>query len=197
MKFVINTELLNGVPLEEFLLLWAAAHKGTPANHLYTSLGTRGFGTPQFDLVGLAITRFAVNSEGKDFVNRVLTNSIIKEDTRDLKELAQALKEIFPKGKKDGTGMPWTDGVALIEKRLKLFFKKYGEFPYEDIIEATRKYVEGFNGNYRLMRTLRYFIWKEERGAAGDVESKSDLLTYLENAGEEDNLKNDWTSTVV
>lgn len=197
MKYIIHTDLLNGISLEEFLLLWAAAHKGTPANHLYTSLGTRKLGTPQFDSVGSAITKFIVNSDGKDFVNRVLANSLTYEDKRDLTGLAQALKDIFPKGKKDGTGTPWADGVALIEKRLKLFFKKYGDFPQEAIIEATKRYVEGFNGNYRLMRTLRYFIWKEERGAAGDVESKSDLLTYLENAGEEGNLRDDWNSTVV
>lgn len=58
-----------------------------------------------------------------------------------------------------------------------------GNILHENLIRATQKYVEGHNGNYRLMRTLKYFIWKEERGAAGDVESTSDLLTYLENAG--------------
>ncbi len=75
--------------------------------------------------------------------------------------------------------------------------KKYGIFPDEAIINATKRYVEGFNDNYTYMRTLRYFLWREEKGASGDVESKSDLLTYLENSEEEKDLRNDWTSTIV
>lgn len=193
MKFEVNTELLNGLTLEEFLILWASVNKGTPSNHVYLSLGAKGFGTPLFNSESVSCS-FLPNSAAKDYVNRVLVQSTINEDKRDLTELAKALKDIFPKGKKDGTGVPWADGTALIEKRLKRFFKKYGEFPFEDIINATRKYVEGFNGNYRLMRTLRYFIWKEERGAGDEVESKSDLLTYLENIGDEEDLRNDWTT---
>nr|DAJ62931.1 MAG TPA: hypothetical protein [Crassvirales sp.] len=197
MKLVVDTTLLKGLSLEEFLILWAATNRGTPADQVYTDLGLKGFGQPLFDLNGQKVNGFVVSTEGRDFVNNVLSQSAISDDNRDLKTLAQALKDLYPKGKKDGTNLPWTEGVALIEKRLKMFFKKYGEYPHENIIRATQKYVEGHNGNYRLMRTLKYFIWKEERGAAGDVESTSDLLTYLENAGEEENLRNDWTSTIV
>ena len=105
--------------------------------------------------------------------------------------------KINPKGKKDGTNYYWADGVALIMRRLKLFFKKYGNtYTDEQIIKAASKYVEGFNGNYTYMRLLKYFIFKEKVGAAGEVEGESELINYIENAGQEENLRNDWTSTL-
>ena len=76
-------------------------------------------------------------------------------------------------------------------------FKKYGSnFTNEQIIQATEKYVEGFNGSYQYMRLLKYFIFKEKVGANGEIEGDSELISYIENADEEENLKNEWTSTL-
>ena len=41
------------------------------------------------------------------------------------------------------------------------------------------------------MRTLKYFIYAEKINAAGEQESTSDLLTWMENKGEEDR-PSDW-----
>ena len=85
----------------------------------------------------------------------------------------------------------------MIVRRLKLFFKKYGnEFTDEQIVQAAEKYVQGFNGNYQYMRLLKYFIFKEKVGANGEVEGDSELISYIENADQTDSLKNDWTSTL-
>ena len=85
----------------------------------------------------------------------------------------------------------------MIVRRLKLFFKKYGnEFTDEQIVQAAEKYVQGFNGNYQYMRLLKYFIFKEKVGANGEVEGDSELISYIENAGQEEDLKNDWTSSL-
>lgn len=46
------------------------------------------------------------------------------------------------------------------------------------------------------MRTLKYFIFRD-RNNLGEAEASSDLLTYIENAGQEQNLKEDWMSTIV
>ena len=46
------------------------------------------------------------------------------------------------------------------------------------------------------MRLLKCFILKEKVGAAGEVEGDSELISYIENAGQEENLRNDWTSTL-
>ena len=134
---------------------------------------------------------------GKDILNGIIVDSDKHQEPQDrLTELATKLKTIFPKGKKDGTNYYWSDGVPLIIRRLKLFFKKYGnDFTDEQIIQATEKYVEGFNGSYQYMRLLKYFIFKEKVGANGEIEGDSELISYIENADNED-LRNEWTSTL-
>ena len=83
----------------------------------------------------------------------------------------------------------------MIVRRLKLFFRKYGnKFTDEQIIQAAEKYVQGFNGNYTYMRLLKYFIFKEKIGAAGEVEGDSELISYIENADQVDDLREDWTT---
>ena len=135
---------------------------------------------------------------GKDMLNGIIVDSDKHQEPQDrLTELAIKLKTIFPKGKKDGTNYYWSDGIPLIIRRLKLFFKKYGnDFTNDQIIQATEKYVEGFNGSYQYMRLLKYFIFKEKVGANGEIEGDSELISYIENADEEENLKNEWTSTL-
>ena len=134
---------------------------------------------------------------GKDMLNGIIVDSDKHQEPQDrLTELATKLKTIFPKGKKDGTNYYWSDGVPLIIRRLKLFFKKYGnDFTDEQIIQATEKYVEGFNGSYQYLRLLKYFIFKEKVGANGEIEGDSELISYIENADNED-LRNEWTSTL-
>jgi hypothetical protein len=129
-----------------------------------------------------------LTQEGVDFIEEVIVDSEIPDSSKKLMELATELKNIFPKGRKEGTNFYWADGVALIVKRLKIFIKKYGDiYTEEQIIKAAKKYVESFNGDYRYMKLLKYFIFKEETES-----STSDLLTYIENAEEESDLKNNW-----
>lgn len=114
--------------------------------------------------------------------------------------LAPKLIEIFPKGKK-------TDNIYFrsnrleVTNKLKKFFSYFGdEYSDEDIIEATKNYVNSFNGNYSYMRVLKYFIWKNVVKAGEDssrIEEISDLATWLENKGNEDSLREDWMSTMV
>ena len=139
-----------------------------------------------------------LTNTGKDMLNTIIVDSDKDQEPQEkLTDLATKLKAIFPKGKKDGTNYYWSDGVPLVIRRLKLFFKKYGSnFTNEQIIQATEKYVEGFNGSYQYMRLLKYFIFKEKVGANGEIEGDSELISYIENADEEENLKNEWTSTL-
>ena len=139
-----------------------------------------------------------LTNTGKDMLNTIIVDSDKHQEPQEkLTDLATKLKAIFPKGKKDGTNYYWSDGVPLVIRRLKLFFKKYGsDFTNEQIIQATEKYVEGFNGSYQYMRLLKYFIFKEKVGANGEIEGDSELISYIENADEEENLKNEWTSTL-
>lgn len=135
-----------------------------------------------------------ISGKGKDLMESVIMDSDKQQEPQDrLILLATKLKEIFPKGKKEGTNYYWTEGVALIVRRLKMFFKKYGNsYTDEQIIQATKKYIESFNGDYQYMRLLKYFIFKEKLGAGGEVEGDSELISYIENYGQEDVYNDNW-----
>ena len=118
-----------------------------------------------------------------------------------LGSLSDKLMEIFPKGKKEGTPLYWRNNRKDNILRLKKFFKLYGnKYSDEQIIKAAESYVSSFNGQYAYMRTLKYFIWKDERkidsNGIGYVEEVSDLASCIENAGQEETLRNDWATTL-
>ena len=188
--------LQNGITIDEALLMLVIYNK-TNLKMAETTLIQKGLITAErndlFQQVGWRLT-----NNGTEVLDSVIMDSDKEQEPQDrLIQLATRLKETFPKGKKDGTNYYWADGVALIVRRLKLFFKKYGnDFTDEQIIQAAEKYVQGFNGSYRYMRLLKYFIFKEEVGANGEVEGGSELINYIENAGQEENLRDDWATTL-
>lgn len=205
----------NNISLAEALLM-LAIHNNADLDTARKELIKKGYITADrddlFQQIGWRLT-----NKGTEVIDFVIVDSDKKQEPDDrLIQLATRLKEIFPKGKKDDTNYYWADGVTLIVRRLKLFFKKYdaslndifneeahimtvkdyNKFIDDRIVRAATKYVQGFNGNYQYMRLLKYFIFKEKVGAAGEVEGDSELISYIENAGQEENLRNDWTSTI-
>jgi hypothetical protein len=186
----------NNVSIAEVLLL-LAIHNNANLNEAQESLINKGYITASrnnlFQPDGWRITR-----KGAEVIDAVIIDSDKHQEPEDrLTNLAKNLKEIFPKGKKAGTNYYWAEGIALIIRRLKLFFKKYGNtYTDEQIIQAAYKYVEGFNGNYTYMKLLKYFIFKEKTNVSGEIEGESELINYIENAGQEDSLSSDWTSTL-
>ena len=49
--------------------------------------------------------------------------------------------------------------------------------------------MQSFNGDYRYMRLLKYFIWKNDKvktDSGVSIEQVSDLASYIENEGQED-----------
>jgi len=140
---------------------------------------------------------YKITNSGAEIIESVTADSMVTKDNDvSLISLADELKKIYPKGKKDGTNYYWADGVQLIVKRLKLFFKKYGDkYSYQQIIDATKKYIESFNGDYRYMKLLKYFIFKDKVGAI-NVEEESELVNYIENSNEDSLIKNNWDSVL-
>ena len=186
----------NGMTIDEALLM-LVIHNKANLEKAEEALIQKGLITAErndlFQQIGWRLT-----NKGTEMLDSVIMDSDKEQEPQDrLIQLATRLKDIFPKGKKDGTNYYWADGVALIVRRLKLFFKKYGnDFTDEQIIQAAEKYVQGFNGNYQYMRLLKYFIFKEKVGANGEVEGDSELISYIENAGQEEDLRNDWATTL-
>ena len=186
----------NNITLAEALLLLAISNNAD-LDVAQKELIKKGYITANrndlFQQIGWRVT-----SKGASVIDSVIVDSDKNQKSEDnLTNLATKLKEIFPKGKKIGTNYYWADGIALIVRRLKLFFKKYGNiYTDEQIVQAAEKYVQGFNGDYQYMKLLKYFILKEKVGADGEVEGESDLVSYIENSGQEDNLSNDWATTL-
>lgn len=113
--------------------------------------------------------------------------------------LAGQMMELFPALKKAGSSQYFRGNKKDITLRLKKFFKLYGnKFSNDQILDATKKYVESFNGNYTYMRVLKYFIWKDEKRVNSDgegyVDEVSDLASYIENDGKEFNKE--WTANI-
>lgn len=192
MIYTIDTDLLpEGITASQYFLLLSLVEEPNTIE-VATELYEKKLLTPLYDDKTRVLRGFALTDEGRDNVVNTLENSHNK-GARDYTSLAEELKKVFPQGKKPGTTRYWTEGVSLINKRLKAFEKKYGKFPDSAILDAAKRFVDSYQGNYQFMPVLRYFIFKEVVGKAGDLESKSDLLTYLENSGETDE-RQDWTA---
>lgn len=138
-----------------------------------------------------------ITNRWDDVVSAILLesdNSI--PPVEEIQKLAIKLREIFPRGLKVGTSA-WRGNVREITLRLQKFFKLYGaQYTPDEIIEATQKYVSSFNGDYKFMRILKYFILKNEtkydENGIGHNEDVSELANFLENDCVSENT-DDWT----
>lgn len=141
-----------------------------------------------------------VSDKVKDLVSTIAINSdksVIDKDAEFI-ELANELRELYPAGRKEGTTYMWRGTTAEIAKKLKTLVVKYKySFTREQVLKATKEYISSFNGNYKKMRLLKYFILKSERDADDNVNVISELMTLIENEGQTDAQREDWVSTMV
>lgn len=183
----ITDKLLDkaGLTLEEFLFLMLI-DLNTNGDAVTASLIEKGYLSKEgfFTVEG----EMAIG----DILN--LTKAEPSSEER-LDNLTTNLMEIFPKGKREGTPYYWRGNRREIKDKLKKFFVYFGD-AYTDaqILDAARKYVASFNGDYRYMRLLKYFIWKNDikrDGETSSIEQISELASYIENAGQENIISRD------
>ena len=143
-------------------------------------------------VVEQTVGKYLITQRWSDMSDNILLSSenTIPTD-EELIPLAEKLMQIFPQGKKPGTPYYWKCNKREVALKLKSFFKLYGaQYTEEEIISAAYRYVESFNGDYRYMRLLKYFIWKKD-GEQGEI---SELATFIDNAGQEDEGDNSWVT---
>jgi hypothetical protein len=153
---------------------------------------------------------YQVTQHWSDVLDEILSDSSGSVDRSDeeLLELAQKMRELYPQGKmKDRyrrlTPYYYRCNNGEVVKKLKKFFTVFGDVSDEEILDATKRYVASFQGNYTGMRLIKYFILKDDvkpsEDGTGHVEQISDLATFLENKEseeEEEEVNNgDWTIT--
>jgi len=198
MKICLTKEAIEkaGLTIGEALYLLILSNDVNPHETLESLLRKGLIGKKYNDM--FSQDGYFMTNNAKALLEGIIVDSDShQEPIEEMELLATKLKEVFPKGKKDGTNLYWTDGIALIIRRLKLFFKKYGNsYTHDQIIDAATRYVKGFNGQYRYMQLLKYFIFKEKIGAANEVEGESQLMNFVENGSQENEIKDDWTSTL-
>lgn len=186
-KVSINKDVLEkyNLSMDEFLVLLLTYNKANiqEVKQSLVEKGLTDFSVFDDELV--------ISSTTKDLITSITIDSDVKVLSKDkeFKELADKLKELFPKGKKAGTTYMWRDSTAVIARKLKTLVVKYDyQFTEEQAIKATKAYVESFNGDYTYMQLLKYFILK----SLPDGEIKSDFMSYIENEGQEDELSDNW-----
>lgn len=193
MKYFIDTEVLkiNNLSLAEFgLLLYFADKKNIKSlEDLSYSLWEKGYLTKEVENYSFEVHSF-------EKLQTILAESTNEDSVnKRAEELADKLRSIYPKGKIPNTNYYYKSNKSDIINKLKTFFNKYGtQYTDEQIINATQKYVNSFNGNYTYLKLLKYFIWKDERLKGESVQSL--LADFIENENVEDISNSDWTATL-
>lgn len=184
----------NGITKDEAFIL-AAIQYGT--EDMYNHLIKEGYITKINSSCYELNKKYTITNRGINLFSDIVLNSDrnIAESSNSISELASKLREIYPTGKMPGTTYYYKGNLQDIEKKLKSFKKRYGNYTDEDIIKATENYIKSFNGNYTYLKLLKYFIWKDEK-RDGETIATSVLADWIENEGQEDCLSNDWTSTL-
>lgn len=197
MKLTIDQTILenNNLTLEEFLVLFLSA-KEVDIGDISQSLVAKGFADKDLFSSG----KLVISDKVKDLISTISIDSdknVIDKDS-EFTELATELREIYPAGRKDGTTYMWRGTTAEVAKKLKTLVVKYGfVINKESVIKATKEYVNSFNGNYRYMQLLKYFILKSVKDADGNVDIRSELMSIIENSGQLDAQREDWVSNMV
>lgn len=185
----LNQEVMKeaGLTLEEtlFLLLLLKNPEGNSIEDYVTKETNRGF-----------MEHNKLTEKGLNLIEKILGQQTSWSES-ELLEVATQMKAIYPKGRKADTNYYWADSALLIKRRLGLFFRKYGtDFTKEQIINATKKYVEAYQNDMQYMQLLKYFIFKEKVNISHEVESQSELLNYISNEAEIDD-DSDWQSEIL
>lgn len=169
----------------------------TTTDDTYKSLVDKGLITKANGTMQSLNRKYSATEKGIVLADELVADSekniAAKEDS--IKELADKLRSIYPEGKMEGTSYYYRCNKADIIRKLKSFFRRYGEYTPEQIIEATQRYVSSFNGNYTYLRLLKYFIWKDEN-KDGETLQVSQLADWIENKNETNTNNTDWATTL-
>lgn len=191
MKYTIDKKILEkyNLSIEEFLVL-LINHIDGDYTQAKESLIARGIVHQHI----LMSDKVVLSDNSKDLVTAILVESDSKVVDKDEEytALAEKLKEVYPKGRKPGTSYMWRDATGVIARKLKAVCVQFDvQLSESKAVEATKAYVNSFNGDYTYMQLLKYFILKKDPKTG---ELRSDFLSYLEN---EDTTENrDWNVTV-
>lgn len=198
MRLVIDTDKIDeDIGIDGFLYLTSLEFNAPINRGTFDKLNAKGLIKTESFKDGFPYEVSATKDSNELIEGMYADMEIIEEvQGKDRYEiLADKLRELYPTGRKNGTQLQWRDSTAVIAKRLKAFVKRFKvDYPDEEYINATKRYIEGFNGSYQYMQVLKYFIMKSVI-EDGMVTTNSQLLSYIEN--KENTIDSNWTSELL
>lgn len=194
MKLTIDTEKVDKDIGVDGLLYLTSLYLDSPINcDTFNKLNNRGLVLTESMKGGFPYL-VSATKDSRELVEGAYADMEISGESNDNRFtlLADKLRELYPTGRKSGTQLQWRDSTAVIAKRLKAFVKRFEvDFSDEQYIDATRRYIESFNGSYQFMQVLKYFIMKS--GVEdGMTITNSQLLSFIQNT--EADTTNNWTT---
>lgn len=188
-----DTENLNGISIDSFLGLLGIYLDSPITQETYDNLNKENYLFTKGEENNFTVF---ITEKGKKAIEDNLSKKALNKLANiRFEKLAIKLQEIFPKGKKPGTNCMWRDSKSIITLRLHNLFIKFNlTNTDEEVISAAQKYVNSFNGDYKFMQVLKYFICKKDN-ATGELSSQ--LLSYLENKDANINDNDDWNIKLI
>ena len=130
--------------------------------------------------------------------------SILAKRNKEISEsrlsiLAKKMRDCFPEGKMPGTAFYYKCNNREVMMKMKKFFEQHGDYTDEEILEATKRFVASFKGNYRYLPLIKYFIIKNKTISGEDgrnyINEVSELASYLENKEDRYADSDEWLVT--
>lgn len=132
----------------------------------------------KMNLIIPTLTGFEFNKKRETEIHSWYIDGNTYSNPERYNKLAKQMMELFPTGTKC-PGHPWRSNVVTVAKKLETLHNRFSaDFTDEQVLEATKKYVASFNGDYTYMQCLNYFILKRD---LVKMEDTSALLSYIEN----------------
>lgn len=131
----------------------------------------------------------------------LLDSSSAIDDEERLQNLAVKMRDCFPAGMMPGTPFYYKCNRREIMLAMKKFFRLHGDYPDDEIIDACKRFVASYRGDYKYLPIIKHFITKsktmtDDEGCPYIVE-ESKLADFLENKEEQDILQaDDWRVTM-
>ena len=147
-QFIFLNMVISEEISESFMESYMKTFGDTAYLNFHINLESSGI----LKITGDSLKDVSIRDLGLELIGQSKSDSII--------ELAEKIREMFPKGVKSG-GYPVRSSTVDIADKLRKFFKKH-KYTQEQVLEATKRYVErkGREG-YSYMQKAVFFIEKD------------------------------------
>jgi hypothetical protein len=151
--------MVNGIPLQ-----------GISFTHEQYKLSLSGFLEEKIEnkIISYSITSkgYLIVHEADVYICNLKTvKKVSKVDYDDWANNITIYNNMFPKGKKKGCTVSFRTNPKELYDKFKWFFTEYPEYTWEDVLDATEKYLLEFDEScdYTYAQTSKYFIKKDDK----------------------------------